>query len=239
MRLGPIEIKRRAAVAAIGIVLATSGWFFRARRGLTESIPPPVAPTPVLKLTGRAAGDLLREQAEYFDPTPLFFPTPHNFGQGRVVGALQREPSEGFGDFPPSLRFQGKLPAFGLLQDLAPQKPEELLTFNDEDPFAGFGRAEVPVANLKERSAHVEVKALMDGRIVFGQDLVSLALPKAEFMPLEFLVLVGSNGVIGEPLLTANSGSEQVDAFFREYLVKSFRLGERLEPGKYAVTVGP
>lgn len=239
MRIGQIEVKRRALVATIGILLATGGWLLWSRRDMTKPAPVRASPAPVLKLTSRAAGDLLREQAEYFDPTPLFFPTPQNFGQGRVVGALQREPSEGFSDFPPSFRFLDKLTTYGLPPEIAPRRPEQLLSLDDEDPFAGFGRVDLPVSELKQRSASVEVKSLVNGQLVLGQDLIGLDLPRSEFVPLEFLVLVESNGVIGEPLLTSNSGSDQIDSFFRDYLVKTYRLGERLAPGKYAVIVGP
>lgn len=56
---------------------------------------------------------------------------------------------------------------------------------------------------------------------------------------MEFLAVVSSAGLIADPVLVNGSGWEEVDNFFRSYLVKSFRLGERLNPGRYRVLVGP
>lgn len=240
MLLGSFELKRRVIVAAAGMAIGIAAWYYGwTRHSGDVGAAPRVQAVPLLQLTGRAAGDLLREQAEYFDPTPLFFPTPQNFGQDRVIAGLGRKPSAGFADFGPSFRFTEKLGAYGLSADAAPQRPEDLLTFADEAPFAGMGRADFVVAPLPPRSAFVEVKSLMGGGLVYRQAITDVALPQAEFAPLEFLLLVSANGIVGEPLITTNSGSEQVDQFFRDYLVKSLRIGERLPPGKYAVCVGP
>ena len=56
---------------------------------------------------------------------------------------------------------------------------------------------------------------------------------------MEFLAVVSSGGVIGELVLTSGSGWEDVDTFFQSYLVKTFCLGERLNPGRYRILVGP
>jgi len=63
--------------------------------------------------------------------------------------------------------------------------------------------------------------------------------PRSDYAPLEFLVVISSAGMVGEPVLTTGSGWDDVDIFFRTYLVKTFRLGERLNPGRYRVLVGP
>ena len=96
----------------------------------------------------------------------------------------------------------------------------------------------MPVS-LTPREAFIEVKSLHSNRIVISQALLDLALPRGEFGPLEFLVLAGPAGLVGEPLLVANSGSDQADAFFRTFLVRGFRLGQRLAPGQYLVRIGP
>jgi hypothetical protein len=56
---------------------------------------------------------------------------------------------------------------------------------------------------------------------------------------MDFLALVGNSGFVGEPLMTSGSGSEEVDGAVRDYLVKALRLGDRLPPGRYVVSVGP
>lgn len=238
MKVGSVVIKRRVVVAAVGVAMGIASWYAWSFRPSAVIRTPAPAPTPVLQLTGRAAGDLLREQAEYFDPTPLFFPTSLNYGQGRPIGALGREPSEGFVDYAPDFRFTEKLAAYGLSADPAPQRPEDLLTFADESPFAGIGRTPLAFPRLQERRGFVEVKSLKGGVVVLRQTLQELSLPVEDFAPVEFLLLIGANGVVGEPLITTNSGLDQVDSYLREYLVKSYRIGERLPPGKYAVSVG-
>lgn len=240
MRLFSFEIKRRAVVAIVGAAGATVAWYFWAGTRIPSAPEPVPEARPIVRVTGSSAGDLLREQAEYLDPTPLFFPTPHNFGFQREVRARRREPGEGFSNFPARLAFdEQRIVSYALEAESVPRGPKDVLALGDEAPFAGFGEAELPLPPLPVRGGHIEVKSLSDGGLALVAGLSPGALPKVEFSPLEFLVLVGLNGIVGEPLLTRNSGSEQVDAFVRDYLVKSFRLGERLAPGKYAVSVGP
>jgi hypothetical protein len=57
--------------------------------------------------------------------------------------------------------------------------------------------------------------------------------------PLEFLATVEAAGLVAPLTLTGRSGVDEVDAFFRNYLVRTFRLGERLPPGFYRITVSP
>jgi hypothetical protein len=75
------------------------------------------------------------------------------------------------------------------------------------------------------------------------QSLMKLSLPRSDFVPMEYLVAISSAGVVGEPILMVGTEGEEmdekVDSFFRTYLVKTFRLGLRLNPGRYRVLVGP
>lgn len=240
MRGGSFMIRRRVLVAVLGAAMATVGWYFWAGTRIPAVPERPPQARPILRVTGSSAGDLLREQAEFLDPTPLFFPTPQNYGFQRQVRARRREPGEGFANFPARLAFdEQRIVSYALEAESVPQGPKDVLGLGDEAPFAGFGQVDFPPAPLPSRGGFIEVKALSDGGLAFVSTLAPGILPRVEFSPLEFLVLVGPNGIVGEPLLTRNSGSEQVDAFVRDFLVKSFRLGERLAPGKYAVSVGP
>jgi hypothetical protein len=96
---------------------------------------------------------------------------------------------------------------------------------------------------LAGRSGFLEVKGLINEQIIIAEALSGLILPRQDFGPLEYLVAVSSAGIVGDPILMVSSQwdevDEKVDAFFRAYLVKSFRLGERLSPGRYRVLVGP
>ncbi len=240
MRIGPWEIRRRVGVTLAVALVATGGWHFW--RGRTEAVPEPAPPRPrpALLVGGNSDGNLLREQAEYSDPTPLFFPTPQNYGQDRVITALQRQPGEEFRSFPPNFHFpQQKLAVYGLEKDVVSERPADILSRGDLAPFAGFGEVSRQLPELAERPGYIEIKSLMDGRIVRSQPLAAAGLPQRDIAPVEFLVAVVPGGLVGEPLLTVSSGSEQVDNFVRDYLVKTLRIGALLEPGKYAVSVGP
>jgi hypothetical protein len=57
--------------------------------------------------------------------------------------------------------------------------------------------------------------------------------------PLEFNALVSPAGLVGTLVITERSDSEEVNAFFRDYLTRTFRVGERLPPGMYRIVVGP
>ncbi len=233
-------MRRKVGVAVASVMLATGGWY--AWRGRTEPVREPEAalPQPFLRVGGSSDGNLLREQAEYSDPTPLFFPTPQNYGQGRVITALQQQPGEEFKNFPPSYHFpELKLAAYGLDKDAVPVRPADILSRGDLAPFAGFGEVSREFPALSERSGYIEIKSLMNGEITRSLSLASVSLPQRDFAPVEFLVAVVPGGLVGEPLLTVSSGSEQVDNFVRDYLVKTLRIGALLEPGKYAVSVGP
>jgi hypothetical protein len=49
-----------------------------------------------------------------------------------------------------------------------------------------------------------------------------------EWQPMEFLAAIEPGGLVGLPSLVASSGVEKVDQYFLDYLVKDWRVGERL-----------
>lgn len=240
MRIGPWIIRRRVLVAGLtGAIAVAAGSLWMQRTQTASAAAGPLA-QPFLRVGNRSDGNLLQEQAIYSDPTPLFFPTPQNYGQGRVVAALQRQPGEEFKNFEPSYQFpEQKLATYGLESEVLPSRPEEILGRGDLTPFAGFGEENQTFENLHARRAFVSVKSLMNGEIDIKRSLDDIALPDSEFSPVEYLVTVVPGGLVGTPLLTTSSGSEEVDNLVRDYLVKTLRIGALLEPGKYAVSFGP
>jgi len=48
---------------------------------------------------------------------------------------------------------------------------------------------------------------------------------------------VAPEGLVGLPSVSLSSGAEAIDAFFRDFLVRQFRIGERLAPGFYRVVI--
>ena len=81
------------------------------------------------------------------------------------------------------------------------------------------------------------------GRVeLTAQNLGDDAKPPAnnrDWQPVEFLFAINAAGSVGRPMVTTSSQVPEVDAYFRDYLAKSFHLGERLAPGFYRVVVGP
>ena len=117
-----------------------------------------------------------------------------------------------------------------------------MLKTPSHDPFLGFGRVDVPLKPLAPRTAVIEIRELGTGRPVPVPDIPSgVVLPASpmEWQPAEFLVCVTAEGLLGKPVETVSSNVEDLDAFFRDHLTNTLRLGERLAPGMYRVVVGP
>ncbi len=243
MRIGKIEVKRRVWVGLACAVTVTAAWW-----SWTQARPPAAAvagraPQPFVRLAGAGTAthdQVLRERADLFDPTPLFFPTEWNYGQRPLRESLRRQPGQIFGSFPPKWTFTDQaLKPYGVEATPAPEKLSDVLAQGNEAPFAGIGHIDVPRTAVPERTGFLEVRGFGGSEPIIAQTLRYIALPRPDYAPLEFLVVVSSAGIVGEPVLTSGSGWEEVDSFFRSYIVKTFRLGERLNPGRYRVLVGP
>jgi hypothetical protein len=57
--------------------------------------------------------------------------------------------------------------------------------------------------------------------------------------PAEFSAVVDITGLVAPLATVSSSRVEEVDNHFKNYLARTFRIGERLRPGLYRVTVGP
>lgn len=245
MGLGKLHGRRRYLVGTLLAVMVTAAWLWWSRQVTAPlSRVPPRGPEPFVQLaradSGTVAERVLQERADFFDPAPLFLPTPRNYYGARGLPAeLVRQPGQIFGDFGAKYYFgEGSLGAYGANSTQVPESVAEVLNRANEAPFAGFGEQGSGWGRLAARGALAEFKHLSD------KDLqVELALPveppQRDFAPMVFVVVVSASGMIGEPLLTAGSGLPDVDAFFQDYLAKTHRVGERLPPGRYRVTIGP
>lgn len=249
--MGKITVKRRVWIGLIFVLSVTGAWW-----GWTKAKPPSVAiaappQQPFVRLTpvGPGTNDrILRERADLFDPTPLFFPTEWNFGQSPLRDSIRRQPGQAFGSFEPKLTFaEQNMKSYGNEESVVLQNLPDVLAQGNEAPFAGMGQIDMHRQPLAERSGFLDVRRLVDGEPVILQALTGLMLPHMDFDPVEFLIAVSSGGIVGEPVVghwslsdsVVAGGSEELEVFFRSYLVKTFRLGERLHPGRYRVLVGP
>jgi hypothetical protein len=121
----------------------------------------------------------------------------------------------------------------------APERLADVLAQGNEAPFAGYGQSDTASKLLSPREGYMEVRNLATGKIIMAQPLANMELPRQDHEPLEFFVAVSPAGMVGDPVLTASSGREETDQYFRDFLVLTARLGQRLEPGRYRVSVGP
>lgn len=242
MPSGHTKVKRRVWVGLVAACLSVGGWvvWTRERQVGPEDRIATKQPFVQLAGAGKAAGDrLLQEKAELLDPTPLFFPTEWNYGQQPLRLISRKQPGQFFGAFPPQRIIDEKnIASYGAETPAVPEKLADVLVQGNEAPFAGIGQIDKPQSGLYVRMGYLEIRDLKSGYIIRGESLTGVFLSRKDFAPVEFLVVVEAGGLIGEPFLTAGSGWDEVDSFFRTYLVKSYRLGERLRPGRYRVVIG-
>lgn len=230
---------------SIGLTITVTGvWFYWSRASQSGIMP---KPTPTLasfvKIAGagqRVRDKILEEQAEYFDPTPLFLPTSRNFQQGFLPSRVVKQPGQVFSVFEPKLNSaETVLPNYGAVTEAGSDSLSDVLSRGNDAPFAGFGQMDRANPPLASRGGYIEVKALKNGLLSLSKVLNDAALPRVEYTPVEFMVTVASTGLIGDPIVVVTSGKEEFDGKLKDYLVNIYRIGERLLPGRYLVSVGP
>lgn len=236
------RVKRRVWVALVLVSIGASGGWFWLRSRIEDVQAGGAGTEPFVRVSGPEQGGrdrAVRERAELFDPAPLFLPTSRNFGQGPLPARLAKQPGQVFADFGAKVSFaEGGLEAFGAETLASPESLAEVLSRSNEVPFAGLGEAGGRRPQLPTREAVLQIKR-MGEKGLSEVVLAGIGVPDSDFAPLEFVVAVGPAGLIGDPILTSGSGRDRVDAFFQDYLVKTYRLGARLEPGRYRVMIGP
>jgi hypothetical protein len=125
------------------------------------------------------------------------------------------------------------------------KRPVEATRLTDWSmPLQGMGRRDEARPVLGARGAYVEIVAAADGDSVGLAQALTEAKPptQQEWQPMEFLAAIEPGGLVGLPSLVVSSGVEKVDQYFLEYLVKDWRVGERLsklKTGFYRIKLGP
>ncbi len=234
---------RRVLGATLVIVLAGAGWWIWSERvGAQPDRAGARGPEPFVQIAGSggaAADRVLRERAEFFDPSPMFLPTARNAGQEALPQRLVVQPGQVFLNFPAKWRVaEANLPTYGSDVVTAPEGLADVMARASEAPFAGLGEAASPARRVEPRVAFLEVKSIQ-GSALIQSAIQDAAVPRPDFAPLEFLATVSAAGLVVQPLLVTGSGVDEVDSFFRDYLGKGFRLGDKLAPGVYRIVIGP
>lgn len=177
--------------------------------------------------------------AALLDKTPLFLPTRWNTSREDVKmpdasGALA--PYQAKFAFSNSELKLENLP----VAVVTPTGPADALTIPSQGPlFGGLSRSDSTVAPLSKRGAYLEVVAASTGRRILGESLSGAAPPGAGgWQTLEFVANINASGLVSLNL-TMRSGVEEVDVYFSRFLAQKFRIGARLSPGFYRISVGP
>jgi len=199
------------------------------------------------RLDGTAGDAVLREEARLRDPTPLFLPIADlNAAQG--VEPKRSEPGDTFLGYPEKFTFGRADVQFAFAPAVVvpdEKRPVEATGLTDWSmPLQGFGRRDETPLALAARGAYVEIVAAADGGSVGLEQALTAAKPptQQEWQPMEFLAAIEPGGLVGQPSLVVSSGVEKVDQYFLEYLVKDWRVGERLsklKTGFYLIRLGP
>lgn len=236
------SIRRRVWVAIAGALAGVAVWVWWARGWEHRVTGQARVESPFVQLAltdGSGSNEVLRERAELLDPTSLFFPTEWNYGERPLNAERLQQPGRIFGPFAPRLTIQDQgLDRFDSEAAQVPERPWELLRQGNEAPFAGYGHKDRVRSTLPVRAGFLEVRRLGDSQQVKEWSLTGMSWPRQDFAPMEFLIIVGPTGMIGEPIMVSGSGWEEVDAYARSYLLTDHHLGERLSPGRYRVCVG-
>lgn len=228
------------SVGAAALVMAAVVLLFRG-----PARPPgvPVHPIPVGRGSIRLGASRSDELAMR-DLVPLYLPTVHNAAPGEL---RPLEPGRSFFERDAErLTFAPGAPGLSVRATYpVPATPLDALRDTPGPLALGMGREDVRIPVAPATGGHVDVYG-GDAR----QAVLSLALPSdarpgtagrdaTGWRPLEFTAAVDHAGFVGPLLLTSSSGVEEVDTYFRNYLARSLRLGDRLGPGFYRIVVGP
>lgn len=195
---------------------------------------------------GPIGGDrLLRVEAELRDPAPLFLPTPLNAAPELRVANLGASMQDNFTPFSPFLSYaEGPVNLrFPPVADV-PARPEgELRVGERPNAYESLGRAPIEPVVLPDRLGYLEIVSAGEGPPVLRMELkgkpVAAEVPAGSWQPMELMAAIDSAGLVGSLTVVASSTAEEWDKFWRLYLAKDFRIGERLKAGLYRIRVGP
>jgi hypothetical protein len=191
---------------------------------------------------------VLEEEAELRDLRPLFLPTERNAAlpeprlePGRTFldnDQLNRTYTDSEAqvskDLPPITTLAGKpVEQAGPLDALSPAENTWSLQ--------SFGRETARVQPVPTRSGYLEVAAFTDGEIALAAELPMSARPSGDksWGPIELMGVIDAAGLVGPLVVTDGSRVEEIDTHFKNYLAQKYRIGDRLSPGFYRITVAP
>jgi hypothetical protein len=245
--------KGRWAASIAGAVVVVMLALPLLRLRLPLHVPParPASAPPAVSLADPSPTNrLLHELTAMRDLAPLFLPTERNATfEGLPRRALGKSVFEAetpkLAYTEAELRLDRELgPAATLSgKPLATSKPVDVLTPDVHAAgLVGFGRSPIVSRAMVPRGAVLQVVHAGSGREAAAtQELPLSARPPTEkpWQPLQFLASINAAGLAGPLILIEGSGAEEVDQHFRAYLSDGYRIGHRLMPGIYRISIGP
>ncbi len=212
---------------------------------MTPMVPASEKPPVVefVRLEAAASDRTVQNEALLRNPEPLFLPTAVNAGQ---VGALsddeRNEPVAAFQNFPSELVYTERDPVVNFPPvTQVPTSPIDALQLEGyRDAFDGLGRRDLAIRPLPVRLGHMQVMRASDGAVQLEMDLPEVeGVPGGDWAPLELLAAVDPAGLVGQPVVTKSSGLGQLDEWMVTHLARNIKLGHRLDPGIYHISIGP
>lgn len=226
---------------ALGVVAHFAGFF-----AFSINLPPDEAAEPLppeIYFTGanEQLDQLMQEQSELLDFEPLFLPTTRNasvyLGWDQLV-----ERTEPFTPLPARLLIsEERFPDVANDIEAPVADPAEMLERDTAGSFGAFGQIADNQPILTERAGRVEVYREGNSQIALQKKLTKGVVDEAVNNlsgVLEWRLMVGPAGVVGQPLMERSSGLEGVDAAAAEYLIEEIPQWG-LAPGYYRVVIGP
>jgi hypothetical protein len=239
---------RWAIAAAVGVlVLATVVLVLRPPPVVLPMSSPPLSGVELRQVTAEETA--FSEETKLRDLTPLFLPTERNATLRQLPS---REPGHNFLEIEApkfviadsGWRFDRGLPATVML-NARPLSQATPLDYLDEAaaeaPFMSMGRDKLQIPALSPRGGVMEVVRTRDGLLLFSEEIRAEHKPPTDktWQPVEFLASVGPAGLVTPLNVSVRSGVEEVDLYFRNHLANVYRIGERLLPGIYRISVAP
>jgi len=194
-----------------------------------------------------AKPDRVSEELELRESVSLYWPTARNTSVfEELPKGMLRDPGALYRAYParyvnPETSFDLKFPE----TEPTLERPVDVLSFGKTaSALTELGQRDVAIPPLTERAACIEARDTKTGNMGYRREISKPEgsnFPNGEWQPLEIMINVDTLGLVGTPTIVTGggSGSDEVDAFFCNYLATRLRIGERLRPGVYSVTVGP
>jgi hypothetical protein len=244
----PGAFKRWWLPSLVGVAVAVALLFFFTRSVHLKTPPLTVLSAVKPGITFVTPTRNIRDDQGLFDLEPLFLPTEHNASVLTLPRKERREPGSMSFTYPPKFAISESGGGVAIDSPIAvPTKPIEVLNLGEPpNPWPEVGREPVDLISLDHRLGFVEVESAQNGQSVISEPIYGNPgdhPPAEDWAPIEFLVSVDAAGLVGQPLgtslTTPATTSDEVEAFFRNFLTKQFQLGARLKPGFYTVRIGP